>query len=162
MLQKNDLILLLSDMEEHGVEGASRHIRALLGSNSVPMETLRFVNEHRPLQVAGFYERLRKSYNEGKSPLYRNIVKEISDPTDAISTLHSFALQAFLFSKKVDDEDKLMFFKHVRAEEVSKVLHDYYADFNIATALQLLRLIKADLVAFERMSGRRNDEGAVA
>ncbi len=157
MLQNTDLILLLTEMEDNGIEGASRHLRAIIGKPGVSIDALKFINSHRQLDVVGFYERIRKNHNEKKSNLYKNIVKDIDDPTEVISTLHAFALQLFLYSKHVDEANKLLFFKHVRAEEVTRVLNNYYKNYDITSALKLLRLIKADLVAFETVQGRREE-----
>ena len=157
MLQNTDLVLLLTEMDSNGVEGASRHLRAIIGKPTVSFDALKFINSHRQLDVVGFYERIRKNHNEKKSNLYKNIVKEIEDPTEVISTLHAFALQLFLYSKHVSEENKLLFFKHVRAEEVTRVLNNYYKTYDITSALKLLRLIKADLVAFETVTGRRGE-----
>lgn len=152
MLQKNDLVLLLTDMEENGVD-VSEQMKEVFSTSSIPMGVLKFINEHRQLDVASFYERLRKNYNDKRSDLYKNIVKEIDDPKEVITTLSAFILQVILYSKHTEDEQ--LFFKHIRAEEVTRVLHNYYTDYDITSALKLLRLIKCDLVAFETIEGRR-------
>lgn len=157
MLQNNDLVLLLTEMEENGIEGASRHLRAIIGKPGVSVDALKYINSHRQLDVVGFYERIRKNYNEKRSNLYKNIVKEIDDPVEIITTLHALSLQIFLYSKHVAEADKTLFFKHVRAEEITRVLHNYYNDYDISSALVLMRLIKADLVAFETVQGRREE-----
>lgn len=158
MLQSNDLVLLLTNMASQGVVGANEQIKKSIG-RPVSIETLKFVNDHRQLDVTKFYERIRKNHNEKKSNLYKNIVREDLDPEDIITTLHAFALQVSLFSKHVDD--KTMFFKHVRAEEVARVLDNFYKDFDLTSALKILRLIKADLLVFEHVSGRRDAQGKV-
>lgn len=155
MLTNNDLSILLMEMEEEGVPGASSALGKTLGKPGVDFDALRFVNSHRQLDVAGFYERVRKNGNDKRSDLYRNIVRGEWDPDKALSTLHAFALQAFLYSRKVDDAKKQMFFRHVRAEEVSRVLHDYYESYDMGGVLKALSLIKADMLAFEAASGRR-------
>lgn len=160
MLQTNDLILLLTSMASQGVVGAQEQIRKAIGK-PISMEALRFINSHRQLDVARFYERIRKNHNEKKSSLYKNIVRDDQEPEDAITTLHAFALQANLFSKHVDDNNKTMFYKHARAEEVAKVLEGFYKDFDYTSAMKLLRLIKADLLVFEYISGRRDDKGNI-
>ena len=158
MLQSNDLVLLLTNMASQGVVGANEQIKKSIG-RPVSIETLKFVNDHRQLDVTKFYERIRKNHNEKKSNLYKNIVREDLDPEDIITTLHACALQVSLFSKHVDD--KTMFFKHVRAEEVARVLDNFYKDFDLTSALKILRLIKADLLVFEHVSGRRDAQGKV-
>lgn len=153
MISKNELVLLLTELEKSGVEGASKQIKDALLSKNIEFSTLKFINDNRPLEIIQFYERMRKNYNSKKSPLYKNIVKDIDDVEEIITTLHAYALQVNLFSKKL--ENKQLFFKHAREEEVTRVLNRYYTDYDITSAVKVLRLIKADLVAFETIAGRR-------
>ena len=155
MLQTNDLVLLLTDLESQGVEKSSQFLRVLLTNNSQKalVDTMKFINENRPFDIAQFYERMRKNHNEKKSPLYKNIVKDVDDMDEIITTLHAYILQVNLYSKHV--EDKTMFFKHARAEEVTRVLNNYYKDYDITSALKMIKLIKADLLTFEHIIGRR-------
>lgn len=146
MLQKNDLILLLTDMEERGANVSSL-ISKVVTSPSIPMDILKIVNDDRQMDVASFYERIRKNYNNKRSDLYKNIVSEIDDPQEALTTLSAYALQVILYSKHVNDVE--MFFKHSRVEEVTRVLNNYYKTYDITNSLKVLRLIKADLKAFE-------------
>lgn len=153
MISKNELVLLLTELEKAGVEGASKQIKDALTSKNVEFSTLKFINDNRPLEIVQFYERMRKNYNNKKSPLYKNIIKDIDDVEDIITTLHAYSLQVNLFSKKL--ENKQLFFKHAREEEVTRVLNNYYNNYDITSALKLIRLIKADIVAFETISGHR-------
>ena len=153
MLQKTDLILLLTELENEGVEGASQKIKDVLLKAQIDLDSVKFINDHRPFEVAQFYEKMRKNHNDKKSPLYKNIVSDIEDVEEIITTLHAYILQVNLFSKHLDN--KQLFFKHARAEEVTRVLHKYYLDYDITSALKLIRLIKADIVAFETIGGRR-------
>lgn len=153
MLQINDLVLLLSDLDEKGVQGASAHLNTLLKAKSISVDVLKFINDNRQFEVVEFYEKLRKNHNEKKSHLYKNIVGDLVDIEEVITTLHSYALQVNLFSKKL--ENKTLFFKHSRIEEVTRVLNNYYKDYNITDAVKILKLIKADLLVFEKVIGRR-------
>lgn len=153
MIQKNDLVLLLTELEKDGVVGASKQIKDVLTAKSIDLATIKFINDNRPLEIVQFYERMRKNYNSKKSPLYKNIVKDVEDVEDIITTLHAYSLQVNLFSKKLDN--KQLFFKHAREEEVTRVLNNYYNTYDITSALKLIRLIKADIVAFETVTGRR-------
>ena len=155
MLQKNDLVILLTEMESNGIADASKHIKGLLTGAENILDAVRFVNEHRQLDVAMFYDRIRKNHNEKKSNLYKNIIKDAIEPQEALITLHAFALQSILYSKHVDERSKGMFFKHVRSAEVTEVLNRFYKDYDIDSAMKMLRLIKSDLMAFEYISGRR-------
>lgn len=82
-------------------------------------------------------------------------MREIDDVNDVLTTLASMNLQILLYSKNV--QDKNMFLKQSRAEEIAKVLTLYYRDFDLTNCVKLLRLIKADIIAFETISGRREN-----
>ena len=151
MLQVNDLILILTDMENSGDADAHEHLMKTLTTSTISTNTLKYINDRRPLDVTQFYERVRKNYNDKRSNLYKNIVKDIEDPDEAISTLSAFALNLFLYSKHVEDANKILFFKHARAEEVTRVLNLFYKNHDVTSAIKLLRLIKADLKCFEQI-----------
>lgn len=147
MLRKNDLILLLTRMQDDGVD-ASAQIRKVIASKDIPMDVVKFVNDSRQLDVTRFYEQIRRSYNEKRSSLYINLVREdLKDPKDALTTLASFNLQVLLFARRLDNPT--MFLSHSRAEEVTRVLNNYYRTYDLAPVMALRTLIKSDLKAFE-------------
>ena len=86
----------------------------------------------------------------------RYIVRDIKEPIDVLTTLSSLNLQILLYSKQASD--RTMFLKHARAKEISMVLTKYFTDYDLTNCLKLLQLIKADLIATEYISGRRNEE----
>lgn len=149
MITKNDCILLISDISTRGTE-TTAIMKRLLSNPDVDIEVLRFINEHRPLDVAQFYEQLRYNYNHKKSKLYINIVKDVEDTNEVLTTLSALLTQILLYSKKCSDRE--MFLKHSRAEEISRVLARYFKYYDLQTCLQLLRLIKLDLKALESVS----------
>ena len=155
MISKNDVVLLLTELQDNGIDIQDSIIK-LFKSESIPLSVIKFINDHRQLDLTAFYEYLRKSYNNKKSKLYISIVKEIENPEDVITTLFSFGLQATLYSKRV--EDSQMFLKHARVREITLVLTKYFTGYDLEDCLNLLKLIKADLVACETISGRRNSE----
>lgn len=147
MITRNDCLLLLADMDDRGVD-TSEMTKKLVSSNDVPIEVIKFINDHRQLDLSAFYEKLRKSYNSKKSNLYINLVKEdIDNPTKLLSTLASLQLQILLFSDKVEDRE--MFLRHARAREVAMVLSNYFKTYDLTNCVKLLRLVKADLKALE-------------
>lgn len=146
-IQKNDLILLLTDLGEKQNIDVSKQIRQILKSNTIDLDVLKFINDNRQLDLAAFYENLRKNYNHKKSVLYINIVKEISEPNDVLVTLSAMLTQILLFSRKASDRS--LFLKHARAEEISKVLTNYFITWDLKPCIKLLQLIKADLKCLE-------------
>ena len=146
MITKNDCILLLSDISSRNIDTTGA-MKKLLSSSDINLEVIKFINDNRPLEVAKFYEQLRYNYNHKKSKLYINIVKEIEDTNDVLTTLSALLTQILLFSKKCEDRE--MFLKHSRAEEISIVLSRYFKYYDLQICIQLLRLIKLDLKALE-------------
>ena len=122
MIKKNDLVLLLTQLQEDGLDVDGLVLKTL-NSPTIPMDVLKFINDNRQLDVATFYELMRKNYNKKKSNLYLNIVKEIEDPQEVITTLCALLTQIVLFSKKLDNSK--VFLDWIRAEEISRVLNIY-------------------------------------
>ena len=149
MFTKNDLLLWLNEMQASGKETSKLATRLAL-SEGVPRDILKYINDNRPLEVAQFYEMLRKNYNHKKSNLYKNLVREeLSEPIEALITLSALNLQILLYAKKLDDNK--MFLKHSRADEITKVLNNYYNTYDLIPCLKMLKLIKSDLKCFENI-----------
>ena len=148
MITRNDCYLLLAEINEKGID-TSAQIKSRMSSTSIPLDVIKFINDNRQLDLTSFYEKIRKSYNNKKSKLYINIVKEVENPQDVLTTLSSLLTQILLFTKSADD--KQMFMRHSRAQEISQVLHNYFKDYNLTNCVKLLRLIKADLKVLENI-----------
>ena len=73
MITKNDCILLLTELEERGIDTKSALREAI--SQGPTISVIKFINDNRQLDLTTFYEKIRKSYNNKKSSLYINIVK---------------------------------------------------------------------------------------
>ena len=146
MISKNDCYLLLADLQSKGID-TDAQIKELISSNNIPLSVIKFINDNRQLDLSKFYERLRKNYNNKKSSLYINIVKEIDEPNEVLTTLSAMLTQILLFSKTV--ENKQMFLRHARAEDICKVLKIYFSTYDLTNCLKVLRIIKADLKALE-------------
>lgn len=148
MITKNDCLILLSDLQDRfNIEVPKKYIQKILLSDQVSVEVVQYINSQRQLDLSNFYQKIRKSYNNKKSNLYINIVKEITDPDEVVITLSAMLTQILLFSKSVDN--KLMFLRHARADDISKVLSIYFTTFNVESCIKLLQLIKADLKVLE-------------
>lgn len=153
MITKNDCLSILVKLGDNGI-AVDPYIKKLVVSKEPPLEVLRFIATNRGIEVANFYEMLRKSHNVKKSPLYTNIVKEISEIDEVITTLSCLLTQIILYNKKL--ESKGNFLKEVRAEEISRVLNHYFKTEDATAAVSLLKLIKSDLLVLEYVAGRRD------
>ena len=146
MIKKTDILMLLTELQEKG-EDVSKYIKTLYKTPEIPLDTIKFINEHRELDVVSFYEKVRSNYNHKKSDLYINIVKETDDLSEILTTLAAYNLQVLLFAKKLTNKDA--FYKASRVEEVTRVLNNYYKTYDIDKCRLLLTLIKADIKLFE-------------
>ena len=146
MITYSDVILLLTDLQDNGVD-VKEHLSKVISTNQIDIDTIKFINDNRELDLTRFYEKIRKSYNNKKSNLYINIMKEIEDTTSVITTLNSYALQIVLFSKEVSNLNQ--FYRFSRLEDVYKCLYHYSKTFDLVPCLQLLKLIKIDIKTLE-------------
>lgn len=147
MITRTDCLLLLNDLENSGVDTTAMK-QEIVKSNNISMNVLKFIHSHKEMEVIKFYEKLRKNYNSKKSKLYKQIVQvDEKEPKDVLVTLSSLLTQILLYSK--DLTDKQLFLKHSRAEEISKVLNNYFKTFDIRLCISVLTLVKADLKALE-------------
>ena len=153
MITKNDCLSILVKLEDSGVQGVDPYIKKLLISREAPIEVLKFISDNRGIEVGNFYEVLRKSHNQKKSPLYTNILKEVQEEEEVVTTLSCLLTQILLYGKKIANKDA--FFKEVRAEEITRVLNTYFQTGVYEDCKTLLNLIKSDLLVLEYIAGRR-------
>ena len=153
MITKNDCLSILTKLDESGVSGVNSYLRKLVVARDIPLEVLKFISDNRGLEVSKFYEMLRRSHNQKKSPLYTNILKEIDDPQEVITTLSCLLTQILLYGKKLENRDQ--FFREVRAEELTRVLNNYFKTGLYEECLNLIKVIKSDLLVLEYIAGRR-------
>lgn len=148
MLTTNDCLLLLSEIESKGIN--TKEVTTKLVTSGLTQDVLKYIDTYRPLEVKRFYENLRKNYNNKKSKLYKEIVQiDQKQPKDIVITLSCLLTQILLFSNKV--EDRQLFLNHSRADEISKVLHNYFVSYDMTLCVKILNLIKADLKALESL-----------
>lgn len=152
MITKNDCLSILVKMEDNGLS-VNAYIKKLLGAKEIPLDVLQFIAKNRGIEVGNFYEMLRQKHNKSKSPLYTNILKEIDDVDDVITTLTCLMTQIVLYGKKLDDSSA--FYKEVRAEEITRVLNEYFKTELPDDCVKLIKLIKSDILVLEYMAGRR-------
>ena len=154
MITKNDCLSILTKLDESGVSGVNSYVRKLVVARDIPLEVLKFISDNRGLEVSKFYEMLRKSHNQKKSPLYTNILKEVDDPQEVVTTLSCLLTQILLYGKKLESRDQ--FFREVRAEELTRVLNNYFKTGLYEECLNLIKVIKSDLLVLEYIAGRRD------
>lgn len=154
MITKNDCLTILVSLEDRGID-INQPMKKLVTSKDVPLDVLKFILDNRGVEIANFYEMLRKKHNQKKSPLYHNIVKEFTDPEEAIITLSCLLVQINLYCKKLLS-NKEIFRREARAEEITRVLNEYYSNGTLDGCLALIKLLRTDLVVLEHISGRRD------
>lgn len=154
MITKNDCLTILVSLEDRGIN-IDHQMKKLLTAKDIPIDILKFILDNKGIEVASFYEMLRKKHNQKKSPLYHNIVKDIDDPEEVITTLACLLVQVALYSKKLT-ANKEIFLREVRAEEISRVLNAYYTTGMLDSCIALIKLLKSDLLVLEHISGRRD------
>ena len=144
MISRSDILLLLTDLQNKGID-VKEDINNLYSSDTIPLETLKKINDNRPLDLLQFYDKLRDSYNKKRSKMYINIMRADenaqNDAKTTLTTLSALLNQILQF----ECEDKPMFLKHARADEITKVLDIYFKTYNLEPAYALLKLIKADV-----------------
>ena len=155
MIDRSDVLLLLADLSKTGVD-TKEEIRKLYSSSTIPLSALKLINNNRTLDLVNFYDKLRKAYNDKKSKLYINIMRSnentIKDANTVLTTLSALLNQILQYKC----EDKRLFIKHARADEIANVIAIYADTFDIDPAYKLLTLFKADILALETVSGHRS------
>jgi hypothetical protein len=154
MITKNDCLSILVKFEDSGIPEAKQYIKKLVLAKDPTIEVLKFISAHRGIEVSNFYEMLRRNHNKKKSPLYTNIVRDLEDPKEVITTLSSMLTQILLYGNKLDSPTN--FYREARAEEISRVLNNYFREGTLDDCYKMLRLIKSDLLVLEHIAGRRD------
>ena len=146
MITREDVLLLLTELREDGVD-VKEQIKRQISSQEPVIEVLKFINDNRQLDLTNFYKKVRKSYNDKKSKLYINIVKENEEIKEVLTTLSALLTQIILYAKNVDN--MIMFYQHSRAEEITRVLNNYFKTFDLTNCIKLMKIIKADIKVCE-------------
>ena len=146
MFTKTDCLTLLFELKDKGVD-VNEEIKYLIVHDEPTLDIIRKINNNLELSLRAFYEKLRKSYNDNRSKLYINIVKENSlEPKEILCTLASLQLQILLFNKTLNDPS---FLRSARFNEICDCLKQYYNTGDIIASQTLLSLFKADLKFLE-------------
>lgn len=146
MIEKRDVIALLTDLQDNGVD-VKKQLNEAIRAKDVDIGLLKFINDNKSMDITNFYKKVRDSYNRKSSKLYINIMKQ--NPENIITTLSALLTQIVLYSDKC--EDKIMFLKHARAKEITQALTDYFTNYDLTTCTELLYLCKCDVKAIEAL-----------
>lgn len=134
-------------------------IKALLLDNKLTEELLSYMIKEQGLEVRNFYEYLRKQYNNRRSKLYKNLVREDfldQNVSEKVIVLTSLLQQITLHCKHLDSKRAQdSFLKQSRADEILESLHSYFSAGNEEYINQVLKLIQIDLKVIEMMAGTR-------
>ena len=79
-------------MEDAGID-VRNNMKELLISKDIPTKVLEFIVKNKWIEAGNFYEMLRKKHNQKKSPLYVNILKDIENEDQCITTLVCLLVQ---------------------------------------------------------------------
>lgn len=149
MIPKVQCLTLLFEMKNSGID-VDNDIKYLM-SHDVNQEIIQKVLTYKEPNLRAFYEKLRKSYNNKKSKLYINIVKETDlEPKEVLCALGSLQLQILLFYKTLNDDP--FFLTNARFNEITDCLKHFYETGDIVPCQELLSLFKADLKLLEEIS----------
>ncbi len=154
MITKDDCMSILLKLEDQGLNINSA-MRKLVVAKDIPLDVLKFIAQNRGMEAINFYEMLRSRYNQKKTPLYKNILKN-NDDKEVTTILTCLLTQIVLYSKKLESKD--LFLREIRAEEISRVLHDYFKTDDLDQCKKMLGLVKSDLLVLEYLNGRRKLE----
>lgn len=154
MITKNDCLMLLIDLKDlypDKKEEIDSKIKKLLVSTEPSLEIIKYINDNKELSLRSFYEKLRKSYNQGNSKLYKNIVTEDElEPKELLCCLGALQQQILLYNKFLKTDTS--FLKNARFGSISKCLLNYYSTGDIIPCQKLLNLFKYDLKLLEEIS----------
>lgn len=149
MITKTDCLTKLFEIKNKGID-VEKEIKELITSKEPSLEIIKVINDNLELPLRTFYEKLRKSYNDKRSKLYINIVKDNGlEPKEILCTLGSLQLQILLFNKTIND---VSFLNMARFNEISKCLLNYYETGDIIQCQKLLEVFKVDLKCLEEIS----------
>lgn len=154
IITKKDCLDLLFDLQKRASDDEVNEIvvetNRLLRMKEPDLSTIKFINDRRAFDVREFYEHIRRSYNQKKSKLYKNIVTvETLEPREMLMCLGSLQLQALIYYHDLEDRQ---FLKHIRFNSICDCLKHFYETGDFIPCQRLLALIKADLKLFETIS----------
>lgn len=148
MITSDDCLLILNTLKEKGVD--TQKIEEELSLRGPTKKVVKFIKDNDDLDIYNFYRKLRKSYNDKRSKLYINIVKEdFSNVENIPTTMASYVLQSLLYANQTNDET--MFLEQARYNECCECLLEYGQSGNLIPCIRLLQTIKQEIKALEEL-----------
>ena len=114
-----------------------------------PEYVLKDCKHNNKLEIFNFYDKCRKSYNQGHSKIYINIVKEVEDPKKVLTTLSALITQILLFAESANHKD--IFLQHSRLQEILSALSNYATTNDLSECIALICDIKKDVKYLESL-----------
>lgn len=112
---------------EKVIEAADNHIKRVFNEDTVPYDTIVFINEYEPLDQLSVYNRIYN--NRRRNPLYKNLVNENLSLADKAIALNSLLTQILINNKKLEEsnkkEDAELFKDFMSASEIHNAVVEY-------------------------------------
>lgn len=106
---------------------ANDHIKKVFNEDSLPYETIIFINKYLPLDQLSVYNRIYE--NRRKNPLYKNLVNEKLSVEDKAIALNSLLTQILINNKKLREsgniKDAELFNDFMGSSEINSALGEY-------------------------------------
>lgn len=112
----------LSKIKDTGVS-ITEHLERVVGDESVPLDTLVFIDSYFPLDSVQTYRDIHeKRYN---NPLYKNLVNENSSSEDRAVALSSLMTRIMIRMTRMDEKRRKEYASEMHVREISDALNEY-------------------------------------
>ena len=118
----------LSKINDKGVP-VSEHLKAVINTDEVPVDTLKFINQHFPLDSIKTFEDIYDMRR--KNPLYKNLVNENSSAEDKAIALSSLLTRAMIRMSNINESKRKDYASEMKLKEISESLNDYSYNKNV-------------------------------
>lgn len=110
---------------------------------------LKLCKQNNKLEIFNFYDNCRKNYNQKRSKIYINIVKEVSEPKKVLTTLSALITQILLFAEHSENRD--MFIRQARLSEILDAINTYVSTQDLTQGIKLISSIRQDVKDLESL-----------
>lgn len=103
-INKSKAYVDLKYIKENCNVNTKEHFEKVLNSDSVPVETVIFINKYKPIEQFYTYNKIYE--NRRKNPLYKNLVNEDLSEADIAIALSSLVTQSMIHNKELLKEQR--------------------------------------------------------